>query len=145
MVYYLFGYVEKDLREKYYEEFLDLYYGSLSSLISRYEHLALVRNISHAIIFFRLGSNPDKLFPRNIFREQLKSFGKHGLLMAILTLPFSANKQDQILERLSESPLKNHYESQDKQLPSDVKITFNETYATRMIDVFNDVWKYGYI
>ena len=41
---------------------------------------------------FRLGSDPEKLFPRSVFDEHLLRYGKFGLAMAIMVLPiFTSN------------------------------------------------------
>lgn len=39
------------------------------------------------LINFRLGSNPEKLFPFNLMQEHLHRFGKFGFILATVLLP----------------------------------------------------------
>jgi hypothetical protein len=42
----------------------------------------------------RLGSDPNKVFPREVFEDHLKKFGNFGLTMAIIILPLSLSEGD---------------------------------------------------
>lgn len=43
---------------------------------------------------FRLGSDPDKLFPLGAFQQQLQKFGKFGVLNATFLLPVHMREID---------------------------------------------------
>jgi Ecdysteroid kinase-like family len=64
--YYIFGCTTKELREKHYQEFMKTYYETLS------EHMT------------NLGTDPEKIFPRHAFEDQMKKFAKYGILMGVL-------------------------------------------------------------
>ncbi|CRK87818.1 CLUMA_CG001606, isoform A, partial [Clunio marinus] len=107
------------------------YYHSLSSYLTR------------------LGSDPSKLFPRRAFFDQLKKFGRFGMSMAMIVLPFFTSQADDIpdMDQMAE----NMKEAMDKGEEVDTKL-FNFTsdktkdaYKTRMVGVFEDVYDLGYI
>lgn len=52
----------------------------------------------------RLGSNPDELFPRKAFDEQLKKNGKFGFLMGCMLIPILTTHSEDIpdLDEMSE-------------------------------------------
>ncbi|XP_070495614.1 uncharacterized protein [Chironomus tepperi] len=130
LMYYIFCCTTKSLRDKHYQEFLNVYYDELCSFISR------------------LGSNPEKLFPRQTFEKHLKEFGKFGLIMAMIVLPIFTSDASDIpdMDELAEN-LKKIGESEqvDKEA---FKFTTEKTfdkYADRMIGVCDDMYSLGYI
>lgn len=62
--YFLFTSTEKCLRDQHYDDLIRIYYDSLAELINR------------------CGSDASKLFTFDNLQEQLKRFGKYGIVMA---------------------------------------------------------------
>lgn len=125
LVYYLFGCTTKPFRDNYYKKLLDVYYNSLSSFI------------------IRLGSDPEKLFPRSAFEDQLKKFGKFGLVMASIIVPVITSNAEDIpdLDNMSEK-LANGEDCSDFTFTS---AKTEDIYKVRMSDVIRDVVDLGYI
>ncbi|GAB0087948.1 uncharacterized protein DMENIID0001_023180 [Sergentomyia squamirostris] len=67
--YFLFTCTDKPFRDAHYHACLDIYYESLSKLLKQ------------------LGGDADKQFPRKVFEEHMKKFGKLGMAMATFTTP----------------------------------------------------------
>ncbi|KXJ79322.1 hypothetical protein RP20_CCG001259 [Aedes albopictus] len=86
LMYFLFTASTKRLRDQHYETFLNVYHQSLSDFLRR------------------LGSDPEKLFPRTALDEQLRQFGRFGLLMAVMLLPIITTKSEDVpdLEEMAE-------------------------------------------
>ncbi|KAG5670233.1 hypothetical protein PVAND_000510 [Polypedilum vanderplanki] len=124
IIYYLFTSVTKELRKKYYQEFLDVYYTTLSNFIER------------------LGSDPKKLFPREMFDEQLKKFGRYGLFMAVITLPAVTIDQDEALDIDAISEQLNDTSNNDK---SAMELKGSAKYKERIKGIFEDMYELGYI
>ncbi|CAG9802882.1 unnamed protein product [Chironomus riparius] len=130
LMYYIFCCTKKSLRDKHYQEFLNVYYEELCSFIQR------------------LGSDPEQLFPREAFESHLKKFGKFGLIMAMAVLPLFTSDVDDIpdMEELAEKIKRiGADEEVDK---SAFNITTDKTYdryAERMIGVCEDMYSLGYI
>lgn len=131
LMYYIFSCTTKELRDSHYDELMDVYYKSLSNFVTR------------------LGSDPEKVFPRSAFDDQLKRFGKFGLSMAIMTLPvFTSNPEDipeldDIAEQFKEAQDKGENIKMDE-------ISFQSektlgVYEKRMKGVLQDMYRLGYI
>lgn len=86
LMYFLFTASTKTFRDKHYETLLNIYHQSLSEFLRR------------------LGSDPEKLFPRKALDEQLQKFGRFGLLMAVMILPVITTKSEDVpdLEEMAE-------------------------------------------
>ncbi|XP_062537181.1 uncharacterized protein LOC134205682 isoform X2 [Armigeres subalbatus] len=78
LMYFIFTASTKAFRDKHYKTLLDIYHQSLSSFL------------------IRLGSDPEKLFPRTALDEQLQKFGRFGLLMAVMLLPIITTKSEDV-------------------------------------------------
>ncbi|KAG5671600.1 hypothetical protein PVAND_001793 [Polypedilum vanderplanki] len=134
LMYYIFGCTRKSLRDKYYQEFIDVYYEELSSFI------------------IRLGSDPKKVYPREIFDEQLKKFGKFGLAMAMILLPIFTSDVDDVpdlddlAEKLQElqSTENGHKEFDEGFLEFTSSKTIDK-YEERMMGVFIDMYNLDYV
>lgn len=86
LMYFIFTASTKAFRDQHYEALLDVYHQSLSGFLRR------------------LGSDPEKLFPRKALDEQLQTFGRFGLLMAVMLLPVITTKSEDVpdLEEMAE-------------------------------------------
>lgn len=81
LVYYIFCCTTKELRDKHYEDFLNVYHSTLTEFLKR------------------LGSDPEKLFPREAFDDHLKRFGRFGLTMAAMVLPIFVSEVEGKFEK----------------------------------------------
>lgn len=76
--YFLFTSTDKALRDKYLYQLLGIYYDTLCSTIDR------------------AGLDGRSLFPFEELQRQLKSFGKYGVLMSIMLVPFLSVPNNEI-------------------------------------------------
>lgn len=92
--------------------------------------------------FLRLGSDPEQLFSRSALNDQLKKFGKLGLIMSMILLPMVLSQTENLpdLDELSEqlesrSEVRSHFSSDNT----------IERFNNRMRDVIIDMVELGYI
>lgn len=77
--FFLLSSTDKELRDQYYDQLINIYYDELCKIIQR------------------CGSDPSALFSRNNLNDQLRRFGKEGLTMApFLTELMVANESDMV-------------------------------------------------
>lgn len=124
LLYYMFISTNKSLRAENYNKLLKVYYQNLSDHIKR------------------LGGNPDNLFTFQNLLQQLKKFGKFGVLFSTLLLQI-------ILRESSELP---DMDQMAQSLKDDVNTKFDfssdksyQVYKTRISDVLRDAFDYGYL
>lgn len=142
VVYYIFCCTTKLLRDQYYDDMLQTYHTSLSEMLTRYMNLKRIR-FSYSLtlislLFHRLGSDPAKLFPFDALQDQLRQFGKYGLIMFTLMVPMLTSTADSIpdLDEIAESLQHN----------SDTVFKPDEAVChKRMRDVIVDMDRLGYI
>lgn len=82
----------------------------------------------------RLGSNPDKLFPHDVFQAHLKRFGKFGLLYAMMLLNVTTASLETIDVNANLNEQLKH-----------VFATPTNIFKQRMRDVAIDMNRLGYI
>ncbi|CAH1717920.1 unnamed protein product [Chironomus riparius] len=135
IMYYIFSCTVKSLRDKHYQEFINFYYDSLSRFI------------------VRLGSDPEKLFPRHAFDDHLKKFGKFGLIMGVLVLPVFTSDVDEVpdmdefVSNLNEVESTNE-EDNNEAVSKGVCYVTTKTYpiyAERLLGVCEDLYNFGYL
>ncbi|XP_036341458.1 uncharacterized protein LOC118750842 [Rhagoletis pomonella] len=127
LMYFLFTCTSKEFRGLYYNDVLNVYYAELVLHINR------------------LGSNPSKLFSREIFEKELHRIGAVGLIFAMIVLPIITIKGDDVpnLEELSEQVEKGKSRDlKESGLLSEANVA---TYGKRMRDVVIDCINFGYI
>lgn len=103
-------------------------------------------NLKGNCLFFRLGSDPEKLFPFEMLMEHFHKFGKFGLILAAALLPLiTADKGQELnLDDMSEQFSSYDGTSEIPENPfvsNDSKVRFNE----RMRGVALDMVRLGYI
>uniref|UniRef100_A0A4Y0BFG2 CHK kinase-like domain-containing protein n=1 Tax=Anopheles funestus TaxID=62324 RepID=A0A4Y0BFG2_ANOFN len=125
IVYFIFCCTDEEFRRKYYHEMIDIYYRSLSTMLAKLQH------------------DVSELFPRSALDEQLRVFGRYGILMGMFLVPMMCTKNEELpdieamaqkmatTQQLNESFFKTTESNQD-------------TYATRMRAVVKDCIRYGY-
>jgi len=92
LVHFIFACTDEDLRAKHYDELLGIYHHSLSELLDN------------------LAGDTDTQYPYSALLQQLKQFGKFGILMASMMIPILSMKNEDIpdmdamAEKLSEGP-----------------------------------------
>lgn len=119
--YFIFTCTDSKLRELHYEDFLNTYYKSLC------DHLR------------KLGSDPDRLFPHDVFLEHWKKFAAYGLHMSTMVIFLMMSEVDEIPDFHNISDLEDvakefNYESKNV-----------KQYNERMRGVVLDCVKYGYL
>uniref|UniRef100_A0A9I3FGY1 CHK kinase-like domain-containing protein n=1 Tax=Anopheles epiroticus TaxID=199890 RepID=A0A9I3FGY1_9DIPT len=125
LVYFIFCCTDADFRSKYYYEMIDIYYTSLSTMLAKLQHDA------------------GELFPRAALDEQLRVFGRYGILMGMFLVPMMCTRNEELpdIEALA------HKMSETQQLDESFFKTTDsnqEAYATRMRAVVLDCIRYGY-
>lgn len=127
LMYFIFTASTKAFRDQHYETLLDIYHQSLSGFLRR------------------LGSDPEKLFPRKALDEQLQRFGRFGLLMAVMLLPVMTTKSEDVpdLEEMAEK-MENGVD-----VSNDVHNFRSESteaiYREKMVGCCRDMVRLGYI
>lgn len=119
LVYYIFNFTDKNLRDKYYDNLLQGYYKSLR------EHIE------------RLDGDPNELFPFTALLRQMKMFSKFGVAMAIFMLPEICKNDEEEDDGGVEQGLvrQNSYSGRSGK----------EIYKQRMGDVVRDCIRLGYL
>ncbi|XP_063697094.1 uncharacterized protein LOC134828071 [Culicoides brevitarsis] len=129
LVYFLFTATDKEARDAYYDDLLKLYHGSMSSLMQKF------------------GESVENIFPIAVFHEELKKFGKFGLIIAlfnlnVVTIPEEESPNvDESIEKLM---------NPDKRCDSDISMikaikTNNPKVAPRLKDIVLDIDRFGYL
>lgn len=124
--YFLMSSTTKQLRDDYFNDFIRIYYESMSTIIRQ------------------LGSDPDRLITFDDLQAQFKQFSKFGVIMApmLLKLIVSDPKNIVDMDKFADNLDMNSDESKHI-------ATFNETtehrYKERVADVINDAFAYGWI
>lgn len=98
-----------------------------------------------------MGSDPTKVYPRSIFDEHLKKFGNFGLTMAMMILPIITSKPEDTmdLEAMAEK-MQNaqvtgatlNIDDMENVMPGPKT---ESGYSKRMLGVFQDMFRLGYI
>lgn len=124
ILYFLFGCTSTEFRSEHYETLLNDYYNSLSNSIKR------------------LGTDPELIIPYKTYKEEIQKFGNFAFLISMMTLPFFSShiEDNPDFDYLSEKACKG--QTQDINWSS---IKSNEIYKERMLGVFKDCEKFGYI
>uniref|UniRef100_A0A1A9UQR7 CHK domain-containing protein n=1 Tax=Glossina austeni TaxID=7395 RepID=A0A1A9UQR7_GLOAU len=77
LIHYLYTCTEKELRDKYFWEFMNAYYEALEKHLRFY------------------GLDVNQIYPRSIFKQQLRDYGIYGFYIAAFSIPFFiSNKND---------------------------------------------------
>uniref|UniRef100_A0A182T410 CHK kinase-like domain-containing protein n=1 Tax=Anopheles maculatus TaxID=74869 RepID=A0A182T410_9DIPT len=130
LVYFIFNCTDEELRSHSYQRLLSIYYNSLS------EHL---RN---------LGGNVERQFPRSAFRDQLKQFGRYGLLMSMMVLPIICTPNDELPDT---DEAMEGFMNEMNNGNSDIELVYGTTekaairYKKRMSANIRDAIRFGYI
>lgn len=151
LMFFIFGCTTKELRDKHYNEFMDVYYESWSVFVLRFVRFNLfsVCNTTLSSFLRRLGSDPTKVFPRNVFEEHLKKFGNFGLAMAVVKLPlFTSDPEDSpdmdaLAAKITEAQDASEQMKMDE-IPFQSAKTIG-AYTKRMMGVFQDMCRLEYI
>lgn len=124
--YFLMSSTTKQLRDDYFDEFIRIYYESMSTIIRQ------------------LGSDPDGLITFGDLQDQFRKFSKFGVIMAPMLLklivsdPKNIVDMDKFAENLGLSSAESKHIA-----------TFNDKtehrYRERVTDVINDAFAYGWI
>lgn len=125
LVYYIFCCTEASLRHRHFHTFMHIYHGSLSEFLTE------------------LGSDPELLFPYQALQDQLKKFGKFGLMMSLMVIqamvmqPEETPDLDEVARLMEEDP--HNIKFMDPGVASEM------IYNRRMRDIIHDMNDLGYI
>ena len=98
-----------------------------------------------------MGSDASKLFPREVFDDHLKRFGKFGLGMAIMALPVftstveDAPDMDAMAEKLKEANENENFANNEDNVFNFTSSKTIDAYNERMSGVFHDMYDLKYI
>uniref|UniRef100_A0A182M5W7 CHK kinase-like domain-containing protein n=1 Tax=Anopheles culicifacies TaxID=139723 RepID=A0A182M5W7_9DIPT len=130
LVYFIFNCTDEELRSHSYQRLLSIYYNSLS------EHL------------HNLGGNVERQFPRSAFRDQLKQFGRYGLLMSMMVLPIICTPNDELPD--TDTAMEGFMNDMTNG-NTEVELVYGTTekaairYKKRMSGCIRDAIRFGYI
>lgn len=96
------------------------------------------------LIFLRLGSDPNKLFPYEALLDQLKQFGKYGVLTGIILIAIFTADPNTIPDLSEFSERVNEYDGAIDNLlkvPEDKQ----DDYKTRICELIGDAARFGYL
>lgn len=80
LVYFFFTCTDSEMREKHYDELLNLYHHSLKATLDH------------------LGGDTATQFPFTAFLRHLKQYGKFGVIMASFLVPMLSIKNDELVD-----------------------------------------------
>lgn len=125
--FFLLSSTDKELRDQYYDELINIYYDELCAIVQR------------------CGSNPSVLFSRKNLNDQLRRFGKEGLTMAPFLLQLMVANESEMVD--VESYSVNVEEHGAHETPYFVSFTeqSKRKYIKQLSDVIADCIKYGWI
>lgn len=92
-------------------------------------------------LLFRLGSNPEEVFPYKALEDQLRKFGKFGLAIASMLVPLlmSGANADTLADDLNGSPNNSPNNS------SNTESGLSDVIKKRLRDIVSDMYRLGYI
>lgn len=128
LAYFFFTSTDKALRDAHYTELLQLYYNSLSTNINK------------------LGSDASKLFSYENLQDQLKQFGRYGLIVAPMLLHIITVKPDDIpdLDNLAEDMVSNAKSMEEGMKAFTGNDASIDKFNARIRDVVRDILQLGY-
>lgn len=112
----MFVCIDKETRDKHYQELINEYYTSFSSFLRE------------------LGSDPDIMFPMNVLQEHLQKFSVHGLYIAVRMISLTS---------ISENDTPDFVEKDALQTIINAKKNLT-VFNKRMRDILLDYVMYGY-
>jgi Ecdysteroid kinase-like family len=123
--YFLLVCTTKEFRDRHFDDLIRVYYDKLSEAVKS------------------LGSDPDKVFPREVLEAHIKRFAKFGMLMAILLLPlFTAQSADapDLQELADKMQLSDNTADIHNQLT-----TAEALYSSRMVELLREMSEKEYL
>ncbi|KAK4884226.1 hypothetical protein RN001_000497 [Aquatica leii] len=112
----MFVCIDKETRDKHYQELINEYYTSFSSFLRE------------------LGSDPDIMFPMNVLQEHLQKFSVHGLYIAVRMISLTSISENDTPDFVEKDALKTITNAKKN------VTVFNK----RMRDILLDYVMYGY-
>lgn len=125
LLYNIFTSTDKALREKEYENLLEIYHSSLSRIVKQ------------------LGSNPDELFTLANLKEELQICGIYGFLLAPMLISVSLadsteiSNLDEMCDKIAEGERRH-------ELITGLNDKAQHEYEERLNDVVDDLIALGY-
>lgn len=118
---------DKAFRAEHYDQLINLYYDELSAIIKR------------------CGSDPLALFSRDNLNDQLRRFGKEGLIMSTFIVVMLGASESEMADLTEYSA--NNLESRVDEAPFFLSLTeqSRRKFVKQMSDIIADCIKYGWI
>lgn len=126
LTYFLFISTDKSLRDQYWYQLLGIYYDALCSIIQK------------------AGYDGRELFPFEELLRQLKHFGKYGLILSLMLVPFMQVPSNEIIDFDDSMKAMKENGKADVEMLALLKPRGEGT-ETRMADIFRDGRKFGMI
>lgn len=129
LVYFLFTATDKETRDKHYESLLKLYHDSFSTLLRKF------------------GEDPDKIYPFDALKQELKKFGRFGLIMSICLLSFVTISPDDMpdMDEAMEELMKEDRDTGTKNSMMLAAEANSKLMEPRIRDIILDIDHFGYI
>lgn len=123
IAHFTFVCTDREMRAKHYDELLKIYHNSLTELLNS------------------LGGDAEKQFPFEALLDQMKRFGKFGVIMALIMIPILQTSSEDFpdLDNMAEEL------NTDPDGFSNVFGKENKDYKERMNGVLADAIRYGYL
>lgn len=123
LVHFLFVCTDSNLRAKHYDELLKIYHNSLTELLNS------------------LGGDTETQFPFEALLDQLKKFGRFGVIMSFVMVPL-------LLTKIEDLPDLDDFIKETKDKPRSFLQQFSKTdvgYKQKMNEILTDAMRYGYL
>lgn len=125
VLYNIFSATDKPFRDLHYEQLLKTYYSSLSETIRK------------------LGSDPNKLYPYENFKEQLRKYSDYALLLAPLIIAIRVAKAKDVVN------LDDYAECLERGEDADIVKQFDDEsraeFSKQINGLITDLVDYGYL
>lgn len=127
LVYFLFTATDKETRDNHYERLLKLYHDSLSNILIQFVE------------------SSENVFSFDKFKEEMKRFGRYGLLMSICLLSFVTISPEDLpdMDEAMEDWMRNDSDEQ-KNVLMQVAEENSKRMQPRIRDIILDIDRYGY-
>lgn len=120
--YFIFSATDKSFRAEHYRSLLNVYHSTLSTNIKK------------------MGSDPEKLYSFDKLENDLKKYGKYGLIVSSLLLELCIADENQVID--ANEYCDRLYRNEECNLFTN--FDDNATYQILVNDVVEDFFEYGY-
>lgn len=129
VIHFLFTCTSGEMRANHFDELLQDYHNSLRNLLDK------------------LGGDTQSQFPFTAFLQQLKKFGKFGVIMAMFVIPMLTTKTEDLLDLDFYAENQEDIHKDPEKLKSMITglTKPGANYVSRMKPTLLDLMRFGYI